>query len=193
MKIIRMLLPNLQAIEYSLDSMLYLQAEQGATYSVVDLESGMIVEHAVLTRQEDALLIEIEGEQVATLEQFYAEGMAASVDMGAPVPQVATNDAVTESADLVWEHAADAGAVVDGGILSAPLLVVGSIAAGGVYLATNDEDTTPDAPVVNVPSDTPDEDAAPDAPVVNVPSDTPDEDTTPDAPVVNVPSDTPDE
>ncbi|MFT6917083.1 MAG: hypothetical protein ACJAWL_003437 [Motiliproteus sp.] len=145
MKIIRMLLPNNQVVDYSLEAMLYLQAEQGAAYSVVDQESGIVVEHAVLTRQADALLIEVEGEQVARVEQFYIEGMAATVDTGSPAQQLASNDAAAESADLVWEHAADAGAVADRGLFSAPLLLVGGIAAGGMYQAHH-EDATPATP-----------------------------------------------
>ncbi|MFT5719969.1 MAG: hypothetical protein ACI9W6_000257 [Motiliproteus sp.] len=139
MKIIRMLLPNQQAVDYSLDAMLHLHAVQGATYSVVDLESGIIVEQAVLTRQADTLMIEIEGEQVATVEQFYAQGMAASVDTGSQAQQLAANDAVAESADLVWELAADAGAVADGGFFSAPQLLFGGIAAGGIYSVNKDD------------------------------------------------------
>ncbi|MFT6913890.1 MAG: hypothetical protein ACJAWL_000176 [Motiliproteus sp.] len=139
MKIIRMLLPNQQAVDYSLDTMLHLHAVQGATYSVVDLESGIIVEQAVLTRQADTLMIEIEGEQVATVEQFYTEGMVASVDMGSQAQQVAANDAVAESVGLVWELAADAGAVADGGFFSAPLLLFGGIAAGGLYSVNKDD------------------------------------------------------
>jgi hypothetical protein len=145
MKIIRMLLPNNQVVDYSLEAMLYLQAEQGAAYSVVDQESGIVVEHAVLTRQADALLIEVEGEQVARVEQFYIEGMAATVDTGSPAQQLAAQDTAVESADLVWEHAADAGAVADGGFFSAPLLLVGGIAAGGMY-QVHHEDATPATP-----------------------------------------------
>lgn len=140
-----MLLPNNQTVDYTLNAMLHLQAEQGAAYSVVDLGSGAAVEDAVLTRQADTLFIEIEGEQVATVEQFYAAGMETSVDMGAPIPQAVMNDAMAESANLVWEHAADAGAIADGGIFSAPLLFAGSAAAIGVYAATNTEDAAPTA------------------------------------------------
>ncbi|MFT6915475.1 MAG: hypothetical protein ACJAWL_001782 [Motiliproteus sp.] len=139
MKIIRMLLPNQQSVDYSLEAMLHLNAVQGAAYSVVDLETGLVVEQAVLTRQADTLVIEIDGEQVATVEQFYAQGMAASVDTGSQAQQMAANDAVAESADLVWEHAADAGAVADGGFFSAPLLLFGGIAAGGLYSVNKDD------------------------------------------------------
>lgn len=134
-----MLLPNHQSVDYTLDAMLNLQAEQGALYSVVDLESGRVVEQAVLTRQADTLVIEIDGEQVGTVEQFYAVGMAASVDMGAPAQQLASNNAVAENADLVWEHAADAGAVASGA-LAGSLIFAGAVAAGGFYVATSNDD-----------------------------------------------------
>ncbi|MFT6913888.1 MAG: hypothetical protein ACJAWL_000174 [Motiliproteus sp.] len=150
MKILRMLLPNQQSVDYTLDAMLHLNAVQGAAYSVVDLESGLVVEQAVLTREADTLLIEIDGEQIATVEQFYAQGMAASVDTGSQAQQVAANDAVAESADLVWELAADAGALADGGILTAPLMFAGAVVAGGLYVATNNDDDAAVIPQVTV-------------------------------------------
>ena len=136
--ILRIVINN-QIQDVALGELIALPAQQGAVYSVVDAETGLAVNDVVFSEQGDALVIQIDGEQVAEVDGFYDQGMQASVDMSMDAtPQlVASHDAVVANSDVVWEASQDMGAVGEeaAGISTGELLGGALVVGGGLALA----------------------------------------------------------
>ena len=170
-KILRVLLAEGEVKEFYLDEPLKIQAEAGATYSVVDSETHNVVEGLLLKRDEESLLVEVDGEVVVTVDNFYDGGYGDTVssggtsgvnsgeapaDSGTDDGNGAGPDGIAVTSDNLWVHTADtaAGAGALGGTKAAfvagGLLVTG----GALYTVSNDDETDgdvtpPDAPVID--------------------------------------------
>ena len=91
----------------------------GSTYSIIDSETGNPVEDVVLRQDGDNLLIELDGETIATIDGYYVDGANATFyNDVAMVPEAAESGSAWEVSEA---QAANVGLVagVFGGVLAA--------------------------------------------------------------------------
>ena len=153
-----------QVVEYPLDPSVIITAEPGAIYTIKDTETGAPPEDLVLKKKGETLEVEVDGETVAQVEEFFAaesdtlfsaDGSEAPPDDMAVAGDLAVPEDVDSGVLVVWE-AGDPG-------MSAGW-IAGLTAAGGIGLAVAADsrggggkstviDTT--APTVTITDDTP--------------------------------------
>ncbi|WP_298450570.1 cadherin domain-containing protein [uncultured Marinobacter sp.] len=127
-----------QIIEtHALDAFLSLPVETNATYAIVDADTQEPVSNLVLKKKDDALVIEIDDEPVAQLEQFYDadQGAVFEVSEAGNIKQVTAADPVVEGSDIVWQ-AADSSDLDPVAVFLSGGLIAQSSHGGG-----HDEDT----------------------------------------------------
>jgi len=158
--VLRVVLSDQRIVEFRFDPLtdqpLSLTAEAGAVYAVVDAQTHEIIEDVKLKQDGDSLVVEVEEELVARVDDFYATGQQVYFDTGlqtlsGEAQLIASNDASVESSDVVWEHANDDFDAAVGGLGTATLIAGGAMGAATGYLLYNPVDTgvgTPEATVV---------------------------------------------
>jgi hypothetical protein len=133
-----------QITDIPLDKATTLVAEKGATYQLIDPATQKAVKGMVLKKQGDALVIEVDNEAVAQIDQFYAEGQEATFDVSGAngatgqAQTVTASTPAAEGSNVVWQASAGDSAAVAAGAESSlfgPALggvgAVGALAAGG--------------------------------------------------------------
>lgn len=127
---LRIVNANQAVEEVALDQAVVIQVESGATYSVVDAETGEVISDVVVKREGDSLVIEKESEKIVEIEEYFNE-TAAYFDVGG-AGLVTPESPVAEGSNLVWS--AEQGA--EGLSSSASSAgVLGGLALGGLGIA----------------------------------------------------------
>lgn len=113
--ILRIVAANNEVKELPLDRALVLQAEVGATYSVVDPETYNVVEGVKVERVGEALAVKVDGKVVATIDNFYVSGQEGTFEaptLGDPgmLEIAAGTEMIGEVGAPIWEHVAASAA-----------------------------------------------------------------------------------
>ncbi len=133
---------NGRVVEYPLDTFKLIVAEDGATYSVIDEITGEIPEGMVLKREGDMLVIDVNDETVARIDDYYDDkGAGFTVPDGSEAggDLILSGGEAADVADgaVVWPTATDSGGI-------SPWIWAGgaAILAGGaaVAIAASDDD-----------------------------------------------------
>lgn len=127
--------------EYALDKTSSIAVETGASYRIIDKDTGREPDSVRLKQDANDLVIEVDGSVVARVEGFYGETIAARfVYEGQSVASSAASGGAY--GDVVWESGA--GAEAGGSALGfgggSELWVAGVIGVGAFALAANDDD-----------------------------------------------------
>ncbi len=86
-----------------LDQLLVLTAQPNEYYALVDAESGELITDLVLKKKDQSLLIEVDGELVAQIDDFYLPGSQAVFDSGSDAGLISAKTAVQEDGTVVWQ------------------------------------------------------------------------------------------
>ncbi len=130
-------LKNGQTAEYPLDILSIIRAQPGADYSVIDEDTGEIPEGTVLRREGDMLVIDINDETMAKIDDYYDdEGAGFIVPNASETGEVVlAGGEAANVADgaIVWPTAAESGGIspwiwIGGGVA---LAAGAGLAAGG--------------------------------------------------------------
>ncbi|WP_079204027.1 cadherin domain-containing protein [Pseudomonas sp. CC6-YY-74] len=132
-----------QVNEIPLDQVLFLEAQQGASYTIIDPATHKPVSGIVLKKRGDALEVEVDGKPVAQIDGFYAADQQAVFDVGmhsaSGEAQLITSSTPTaEASDVVWQASAGEQSGATGwwsGLSPAAQLGIGAAGLGGVALA----------------------------------------------------------
>ncbi|WP_298450572.1 Ig-like domain-containing protein [uncultured Marinobacter sp.] len=133
-----------QIIEtHALDAFLSLPVETNATYAIVDADTQEPVSNLVLKKKDDALVIEIDDEPVAQLEQFYDadQGAVFEVSEAGNIKQVTAADPVVEGSDIVWQAADSSDLDPAAVFLGGAAFLGGALIAQSSHGGGHDEDT----------------------------------------------------
>ena len=168
--ILRVVAANDEIRELSLDRQLVIEAEPGAHYSVIDSETYSMVEDLELKRDGEVLQIEVDGEVVATIDNFYGSGEVTSFQSPTSTPlsyeahgseetgdvDFARSSTESSAVDGSWEHTASVVKPVagTGAGKTAALVAGGAVVVGGTVVSLNDENsdtdvTPPAAPTID--------------------------------------------
>jgi uncharacterized repeat protein (TIGR02059 family) len=128
-----------------LNQLATIQAQPGATYSIIDSPSQKPVSGFVLKKHGDALVVEVDGQPVAQIEDFYAADQQAVFDTGMQGASgepllVTSSTSAAEGSDIVWQASAGDPAAASGwwaGLSTGEQLGFGALAVGGVAAAAN--------------------------------------------------------
>jgi hypothetical protein len=128
----------------SLEELLVIPAQKGATYTLIDAASNKPVTDMLLKRDGDTLVVEVDCEVVAQIEQFYDAGQAATFNVGelgsaGELVSVGSADTSILGSDIVWQatggcasgsESDDASSIGLGTVA----MGVGALAVGGLAL-----------------------------------------------------------
>ncbi|WP_272647879.1 cadherin repeat domain-containing protein, partial [Paucibacter sp. XJ19-41] len=138
--------------------LLKINAEAGAQYALLDPSSGKPVPGLLLKRKGNALLVELEGEQLE-IENFYGEPGVAFLPTGTPGDEEAMGAAITPMSpaqttlasgeQLIWSAASDDAAGYLPQLIGGGLLGLGLIADGSGGASTAAPEPEPPAAVAN--------------------------------------------
>ncbi|MGL1932323.1 MAG: cadherin repeat domain-containing protein [Desulfotalea sp.] len=144
---------GLKPVEHMLDQSFNLTVTPETTYLVKDAETGAVPDGLVIKRIGDDLLIEVNGEKVASIEGFYGENIESvfSADGSftpADAMYVSSSDVVGLGADtdIIWQAEA-------GGMPAAAGWALGLLAVGGAGVAVaggSSDSSNSDAPAQTI-------------------------------------------
>ncbi|MGL1932325.1 MAG: hypothetical protein OCC45_11250 [Desulfotalea sp.] len=122
---------GLKPVEHMLDQSFNLTVTPETTYLVKDAETGAVPDGLVIKRKGDDLLIEVNGEEVASIDGFYGENIESvfSADGSfTPVDAMYVSSGDVADIDIAWEAEAT-------GMPAAAGWALGLVAAGGAGIA----------------------------------------------------------
>ncbi|MBF0282766.1 MAG: hypothetical protein HQM07_09400, partial [Zetaproteobacteria bacterium] len=110
MKMLRELLSDSKVVNHPLYKIVNLPAEKGAVYSVVDAETGSVIENVQIVQKEGHLLVSVDDQLIATIEDFVVDGNPVAAfdgyDFSTLMNNVSAEEMVVETvAEPVWEAA----------------------------------------------------------------------------------------
>jgi uncharacterized repeat protein (TIGR02059 family) len=131
---------NQPAQNIPLNQLATIRAQPGATYSVIDPATQKPVSGMLLKKQGDVLVVEVDGQPVAQIEGFYADGQQVVFDTGMQSASgepllVTSSTPPAAGSDIVWQagagdQAADAGWW--SGLTTGEQLGLGAFAVAGI-------------------------------------------------------------
>ena len=118
-----------------------ISAEKGASYSLIDASTEQPIDGLVLKKQGDTLIIEVNGEVLAQIDEFYRPGQQATFNTGGISSSgdtlfISSTDSAADDSGVVWQASEISGLAAGDEVgVSTTGLVLGGLAVVGVSAA----------------------------------------------------------